>query len=75
MSNVLDLSLEKQEAMAERRGMAHADWVVMIKETLKEGEAFRQELDANKGVRPEGWTDEDTKRFQKKIDSGNPRPA
>lgn len=72
MSNVLNLPIEQQEAMAKRRGLSHAAWVEQVKTTLKNGEAFLKELDANEGVRPDDWTDDDTKRFQKKIDSGNP---
>lgn len=72
MSSVLSLPIEQQEAIAKRRGLSHAAWVALMQKTLKQGEEFRNELDANAGVRPKGWTEEDTKRFQAKVDSGNP---
>jgi len=72
MTSVLDLPIEKQEKLAALEGMNHQAWVEVTKQELASADAFRKELDANAGVRPKGWAEEDTKRFQAKVDSGNP---
>lgn len=65
---VLDLPLERQLELTELLGYStHAEWVEDMKESLKKcAEASAR---FQWGVRPEGWTEEDVERFQKKIDS------
>lgn len=72
MSSILDLPIERQKEIASEEGVEFNAWVEKTKKYLAEGEAFRKRLDANKGIRPEGMTEDDVKRFQRKIDSGNP---
>ncbi len=67
--NVFDLPIEKQRELAALEGMEFQDWVKATKREFAGDEEFRKDLDANKGVRPKGWADEDTKRFQAKLDS------
>lgn len=74
MASVLDLPIEKQKRLAEMEGMSFDAWVKETKKEIKEVEAFRKELDANKGIRPDGFTEEDAKRFQAKIDSATHDP-
>lgn len=69
MANVLDLPKEKQELLAKRRGLSHGEWLKVMTKALNEGGQLGKELDANKGVKPAGWTDEDTERLQRKISS------
>lgn len=73
MSTVLDLPIEQQQKLADLEGVTHKDWVKATKNELASADAFRDKLDANEGARPEGMSEDDVKRFQKKIDSGNPR--
>lgn len=74
MASVLDLPIEKQKELAELEGMPHDAWVKKTKKILLEMDSFREELDANKGIRPDGFTEEDVKRFQAKIDSATHDP-
>ena len=67
--NILDLPIERQKELAKRMNLSHEEWVVKMKQTSAELKEFSAQLDANKGKRPEGWTDADAERFQKKIDS------
>lgn len=71
--SILDLPIERQREIAKKRNMSFDDWVAETRRSLDRCRAFSQELDANKGIRPEGMTEEDVARFQKKIDSGTPK--
>ena len=72
MTNVLELPIEKQKELAQLEGMPFVEWVEATRQEFSADERFRKELDANKGIRPEGMTDSDVGRFQRKIDSSTP---
>ena len=69
--NVLDLPLEKQKELALQMGESHSVWVEGVKRRQMENAAFMKKVhdaEANGGK----LTDEERKRFQAKMDSGNP---
>jgi len=70
---VLDLPIERQEELAKLMKMSHKDWVVMTKRDIEATNTFCEMLDKTEGKRPDGFTEEDAVRFQKKADSANPR--
>ncbi len=70
--NILDLPEADQKAMAAEDGMTIGDWKIEQRRLLADSADAIKELDAHAGLVDPGWTDEDTKRFQDKIDSGNP---
>lgn len=65
--HVLDYPIEKQKEQAEMLGMSHDEWVKTMTESRKMAREHSKAFQW--GVRPDGWTDEDAKRFQAKIDS------
>jgi hypothetical protein len=70
--NVLDLPLKRQQEIAQKMGRPHGVWVEDVKRRQKENSEFLakvQEAEATGGQ----LTDEERKRFQAKMDSGNPR--
>lgn len=67
-TTVFDLPMERQLELVELHGFdSYDDWVAHEKEEMKLFDDHVQ--DFQWGVRPDGWTDEDAKRFQAKIDS------
>lgn len=66
---VLDLPLKERLEIAKSEGLSLEEWTQQTRIELQEMEDFAAELDANNGVRPEGMTEEDVERFQKKVDS------
>ncbi|PIE45701.1 MAG: hypothetical protein CSA44_01760 [Gammaproteobacteria bacterium] len=68
MIGLLDLPMEKQLASAKGMGFDnYDDWVEYIKKTEIEMDEHIAKF--KWGVRPDGFTDEDVKRAQEKVDS------
>lgn len=70
--NVLELPEQQQRAIAAREGMAFDAWRRDVEKSNAKCQKFQAEIIANEGNRPEGWTDADAARWQRKVDSGNP---
>lgn len=72
IKTVLDLPMKRQQELAAMMKLSHEDWVREIKRNLQAGDEFLKgvyEAEANGGQ----LSIEERVRFQKKIDSGNPR--
>lgn len=67
---MLDWPIERQQQEADREGLSLEDWQKREREWL---DMMQESSDKFQwGVRPEGWTDEDAKRWQAKVDSSQP---
>lgn len=68
ITTVFDLPMKRQLELVERHGFDnYDDWAKEQKERMKKTREHSKTFQW--GVRPDGWTDEDAKRFQDKIDS------
>lgn len=72
MPSVLDLPIERQTELAALEGKTLVQWIQDKKLILDESRLYSKILQENSGKRPEGWTEDDVERFQKKIDSSVP---
>lgn len=70
--SVLDLSEDQQRQLAVREGKTPDAWRRDAEASLETLHAFSAKLQANEGIRPDGWTDEDAARWQRKVDSSKP---
>ena len=68
--SILDLPVERQQKFAEREGLTLEAWQARIRAMHEGMDAHVAKMDEN--GRPEGWTDEDAKRWQAKVDSSHP---
>lgn len=69
IEDVLDLPLDKQRILAKAEDMSLDAWIQYQKKLSQEFEEREALIEKNKGKRPEGWTNENVKIFQMKIDS------
>lgn len=67
IESVLDLPIEKQKAIAKIMKMSHSEWVKVTKKNAREADEFLKKI--KWGVRPKGYTEEDARRFQSRVDS------
>lgn len=72
MPSVLDLPTKRQKELAALEGKTLEQWARDKKIILDESRLYSKMLQENSGKRPEGWTEDDIERFQKKIDSSVP---
>ena len=68
--SILDLPIERQQKFAAREGLTLEAWQARIRAMHEGMDAHVAKMDKN-GC-PEGWTDEDAKRWQAKVDSSQP---
>lgn len=68
--SILDLPIERQEKFAAHEGLTLEAWQAKIRKMHEDADAHCAEMDKN--GRPEGWTDEDVRRWQAKVDSSQP---
>jgi len=73
MSSVLDLPMERQLELAERRGLTHPEWVEKMKSSLDECDVFLEKIQKAEREAKSTRTPEEVANFQRRIDSGNPR--
>lgn len=69
-NSILDLPLEKQQAFAAREGLSLEAWQEKQREWFAMME--REYTKIKNRPKPEGWTEEDTERWQAKVDSSQP---